>query len=73
MINDVKQTAKKVGRPLGSVVAEPSKQVRVPIGAEDLVKSLIAHYKAKGSVVTASRLRLQLKIHFGKEEQQNLF
>ncbi|WP_144380534.1 hypothetical protein [Shewanella algae] len=66
-------TPKKRGRPFGSVVAEPTKQVRVPLGAEDLVKSVIELYKTKGSSSAASRVRRQLKIHFGKELQEDLF
>lgn len=61
------------GRPVGSVVAEPSKQIRVPLGAEQLVKSLIDFYKSKGGAAAAVRFRRQLKISFGKEVQEDLF
>ena len=61
------------GRPVGSFVAEQSKQVRVPLGAEQLVKSLIDLYKAKGGAAAAGRFRRQLKISFGREVQEDLF
>ncbi|MBO2590996.1 hypothetical protein [Shewanella algae] len=64
---------KKRGRPVGSVVAEQTKQVRVPLGAEQLVKSVIELYKTKGCAAAASRVRRQLKIHFGAEQQKELF
>ncbi|MFV7669705.1 hypothetical protein ACNPK5_19765 [Shewanella algae] len=66
-------TPKKRGRPFGSVVAEPTKQVRVPLGAEQLVKSVIELYKTKGGAAAASRVRRQLKIHFGVDQQKDLF
>jgi hypothetical protein len=64
---------KGAGRPKGSISAEPTKMVRVPVGCEDLVKAVIELYKTKGGAGAASRVRHQLKQHFGKEEQQKLF
>ncbi|XAG79184.1 hypothetical protein MRN14_11845 [bacterium 19NY03SH02] len=57
------------GRPKG----EPTKMMRVPLGAEDLVKSLIELHKTDGGSAAASRFRRQLKIRFGTEQQKDLF
>ncbi|MEL4274920.1 hypothetical protein AAEH77_00105 [Shewanella xiamenensis] len=57
------------GRPKG----EPTKMMRIPLGAEDLVKSLLEVYKTDCGAAAASRFRRQLKIKFGVEIQKDLF
>lgn len=57
---------KGAGRPKGTVTSEVTKLVRVPIGAESMVKFLIYLYKSKSlsieSLVTSYFHRLDIEI-----------